>query len=80
MTNKSPRFSVGFPGISQLGSAFIYLRWFKPAHICIQVTLLHRWKKQGINRIFNRKSIWCNTTHRQSYRLQAVLTGETLTG
>ena len=46
---KSSTFSTGFRGISQLGSAFIFLRWFKLAHICIQVTSLHKWKKQGIN-------------------------------
>ena len=48
-TIKSSTFSIGFRGISQLGSAFIFLRWFKLAHICIQVTSLHKWKKQGIN-------------------------------
>jgi len=41
-----------FRGISQLGSAFIFFRWFKLAHICIQVTSLHKWKKQGINHKF----------------------------
>jgi len=49
---KSSMFSIGFGGISQLGSAFIFLRWFKLAHICIQVTSLHKWKKQGINHKF----------------------------
>jgi len=48
--NKSSRFSIGFREIIQLGSANICLRWFKLAHICIQVTSLHRWKKQQINR------------------------------
>jgi len=48
--NKSSRFSIGFREISRLGSACICLRWFKLAHICIQATSLHRWKKQGINR------------------------------
>jgi len=33
---KSSRFSIGFRGISRLSSAFIFLRWFKLAHICIQ--------------------------------------------
>jgi len=32
-------------GISRLGSAFIFLRWFKLAHICIQVTSLRMWNK-----------------------------------
>jgi len=41
----------------------------------VQVTSLHRWKKQGINHRFS----W-NTTHRQSLHLQAILTGETLEG
>jgi len=44
--------STGFRGISRLGSAFIFLQWFKLAHICIQVTSLHKWKKQGINHKF----------------------------
>jgi len=47
--NKSSRFSVGLRGTSRLGSAFIFLRWFKLAHICIKVNSLHQWKKQGIN-------------------------------
>jgi len=34
-----------FRGISRLGSGFMFLRWFELAHICIQVTLLHRWNK-----------------------------------
>jgi len=48
-TNKSSKFSVGFRGIIRPGSAFIFLRWFKLAHICIKVTSFHRWNKQGIN-------------------------------
>jgi len=36
--NKSSRFSVGFWGISWLGFAFIFLRRFELAYICIQVT------------------------------------------
>jgi len=39
---KSSTFSVGWRGISRLGSAFMFLRWFKLAHICIQVTSLHK--------------------------------------
>jgi len=39
-----------FRAIIRLGSAFIFLRWFKPAHVFIQVTSLHMWNKQGINR------------------------------
>ena len=45
-------FSTGFGGISRLGFSFIFLQWFKLAHICIQVTSLHKWKKQGINHKF----------------------------
>ena len=51
-TIKSSTFSIGFRGISQLGSAFIFLRWFKLAHICIQATSLHKWKNHGINHKF----------------------------
>jgi len=49
---KSSTFSVGWRGISRLGSAFMFLRWFKLAHICIQVTSLHKWKMQGISHKF----------------------------
>jgi len=35
-----------------MSSAFIFLRWFKFAHICIQATSLHKWKKQGFNHKF----------------------------
>jgi len=57
-------------GISWPDSAFIFLRWFKLAHICIQVTTLHMWNRQGIYlQNFNRKSISRNTTHRQSLNL-----------
>ena len=48
----SGRFSIGFRGISRLGSAIIVLRWLKLAHICIQVTSLHRWNNEGINHKF----------------------------
>ena len=48
----SRRFSIGLRGISRLGSAFIFLRCFKLAHICIQVTSLRRWNKQGSNHKF----------------------------
>jgi len=44
ITNSS--FHIGFCGISRLGPAFIFLRLFKLAQICIHVTLLHRWNKQ----------------------------------
>jgi len=50
--NKSSRFSVGFQRISRLGSAFLFLQWFKFADICIQVASLHRWYKQGIDHNF----------------------------
>ena len=41
--------ALEFLGMNRQDSAFIFLRWFKLIHICIQVTSLHRWKKQGIN-------------------------------
>jgi len=41
-----------FRGISRLGSAFFFLRCFKLAHICIQLTSLYRCNKQGINHRF----------------------------
>ena len=49
MTNETSRFSTGFQRTSVQGSAFIFLQWFKLAHICIQVTQLHRQNKHGIN-------------------------------
>jgi len=52
LTIKSSTFSIRFRGLSQLGSAFIFLRLFTLAHMCIQVTSLHKWKKQGINHKF----------------------------
>ena len=51
-TIKSSTFSIGFRGISQLGSVFVFMRWFKLAHIFIQVTSLHKWRKQWINHKF----------------------------
>jgi len=44
---KSSRFAVTFRGISQMDSAFFFLRWFKLAHICIQVTSLQKVDKQA---------------------------------
>ena len=68
-------------GISRLGSASIFLRWFKLARICIQVCTLHSGCKQRIDQqIFNRKSISRKITHPQSWKLQAKLTGEKLKG
>jgi len=68
MANKSSSFSVGSRRISRLGSAFIFLRWFKLVHICIQVTSLHRWKKQGIHR----KLILCFIGNRFHVTLRIV--------
>ena len=51
-TLKSSTFSTGFKGISRLSSAFILLWWCKFEHISIQVTSLHKWKKQGVNYTF----------------------------
>jgi len=67
-TLKSTSVSVGFRGISQLPSAFVFLRWFKLAHISIQVCTFHDGCKQGIDQqIFNRKSISRKIMHSQSY-------------
>ena len=44
---KGTSVSVCFRGISRLPSAFVFLRWFKLAHISIQVCTFHdgcRWK------------------------------------
>ena len=80
---KSTSVSVCFRGISWLPFAFIFLRWFKLAHISIQVCTFHDGCKQGIDQqIFNRKSISRKLTHPQSWKLQAKLTatGEKLKG
>ena len=46
-----------------------------------QVSILHYGCKQGIDQqIFNRKSISRKIMHPQSWKLQAKLTGEKLTG
>ena len=81
VTLKSTSVSVCFWGISRLPSAFVFLRWFKLAHISIQVSTFHDGCKQGIDQqIFNRKSISRKITHLQSWKLQAKLTGEKLNG
>jgi len=78
---KSTSVSVCFRGISRLPSAFVFLRWFKLAHISIQVCTFHDGCKQGIDQqIFNRKSISRKITHPQSWKLQAKLTGDKLKG
>ena len=78
---KSTSVSVCFRGISRLPSAFVFLRWFKLAHISIQVCTFHDGCKQRIDQqIFNRKSISRKITHPQSWKLQAKLTGEKLKG
>jgi len=80
-TLKSTSVSVCFRGISRLPSAIVFLRWFKLAHISIQVCTFHDGCKQGINQqIFNRKSISRKITHPQSWKLQAKLTDEKLKG
>ena len=56
--------SVCFRGISRLPSALVFLRWFKLAHISIQVCTFHDGCKQRIDQqIFNRKSISRKITH-----------------
>jgi len=80
-TLKSTSFSVCFRGINRLPSAFVFLRWFKLAHISIQVCTFYDGCKQGIHQqIFNMKSISRKITHPQSRNLQAKLTGEKLKG
>ena len=65
---KSTSVSVCCRGISRLPSAFVFLRWFKLAHISIQVCTFHDGCKQGIDQqIFNRKSISRKITHPQSF-------------
>jgi len=38
---KALKFVASFQGFSRMGSAFIFLWWFKLAHICIQATSLY---------------------------------------
>ena len=69
-TLKSTSISVRFRGISRLPSAFVFLQWFKLAHISIQVCTFHDGWKQGIDQQnFNRKSISRKITHPQSWKL-----------
>ena len=49
LTLKSTSVSVCFRGISRLPPAFVFLRWFKLAHISIQVCTFHDGWKQGID-------------------------------
>ena len=66
-TLKSTSVSVCFREISRLPSSFVFLRWFKLAHISIQVCTFHDGCKQGIDQqIFNRKLISRKITHPQS--------------
>jgi len=51
LTLKSTSVSVCFRGISRLPSAFVFLWWFKLAHISIQVCTFHDECKQGIDEI-----------------------------
>ena len=46
---KSTNVSVCFRGISRVPSAFVFLRWFKLAHISIQVCTFHDGCKHGID-------------------------------
>ena len=65
--DRSTSVSVCFRGISRLPSASAFLRWFKLAHISIQVCTFHDGCKQGIyQQIFNRKSISRKIMHPQS--------------
>jgi len=55
VTLKKTRFSVCFRGISRLRSAFIFLQWFKLAHIYIQVSSLFSMmgvRKESINKFW----------------------------
>ena len=66
---KSTSVYVCFRGISRLSSAFFFLRWFKLAHISLQVCTFHDGCKQGIdqqiffylNTDFSANSIWIRT-------------------
>ena len=52
-TIKSFKFAVSFKGISWMGSAFIFLWWFKLEYIYIQVTSLHtREEFESIRKLF----------------------------
>ena len=67
---ESSRFSVSFRGISRLASAFMILRWFKLAHICIKWRVSA--KVKGLNPSANCLiGNWFSrdTTHLQSYNL-----------
>jgi len=72
------RLAVSFRAICWPGSAFIFSRGFKLAHIYIQVTSLHRGEglesiSRFISNLFKRNSISRNTTHLHSYNSQSNL-------
>jgi len=64
---ESSRLAASYRGISRLGCFF--LKSFKLAHICIQVTTLHMWDKLGICWQIFWKSISRNATHEKNYTL-----------
>jgi len=49
-TVKSSMFSASFWGTSRLGSAFVFMRWFKLTYLCIKVTTLQKGVEQGVCR------------------------------
>ena len=55
---KNCRFAASSRLISRLGSAFFSLRWFKLAHICIQVTSLHKGNETPIDLNWIRSQVW----------------------
>jgi len=74
-SSESSSFSIGFRGISRLGSAYISC---DDSNLHIAVCKQHHSTGERSKELitnFNRKSISRNTTHRQSYNLQAMLTG-----
>jgi len=76
ITIKSSTFSIGFRGISRLGSFFQLFAMIQTCVYLYSSNFTPQVKEaRNQSQIFNRKSISRNTTHRQSYHLQAMLTG-----
>ena len=73
---KSTSVSACFRGLSRLPAAFVLLRWFKLAHIFIQVCTFHDVCKQGIHQQIFKKFAdrFLAYTHRAKYIVEGWLT------
>jgi len=71
-TLQSTSVSVCFRGISRLPSAFVFLRWFKLAHISIQVCTFHDGCKQWFKRHSQHNRISDEPPGKEKIKLKAI--------